>query len=261
MVVEPWVVDALAEGIPADQLVMEFQPVVRISTGEVWGAESFLRWNHPERGMVPALQWLPAAAASGALVDLSLLAMTEWAATAEDLGGPTISFNVDGLLLADDRALAALLAVAPGAAGRMAVEIHQLQFFADRAVEEQPLWTWVDVPDLDDRLAALRARGFEVWLDDFGDGSDDLSTVRHPQVDVVKIDRGLLGMPVAELAGVVDAIHGAGKTALVEGVETEAEGRHVADAGVDLVQGFLYSWPLSGDDLIARHGKRRESST
>ena len=163
---DEWIRDALAAGIPPEQLAIELQPVVRISTGEVWGAESFLRWNHPDRGRVSAVEWIPVAAATGALVELTLGAVPDVARVAGELGGPVLSVNIDGVVLADERV--ALLAD-PAAEGRLAVEVHHLQFAVERAREIQPEHHWAEVDDLAARLAGLRERGVAVWLDDLGD--------------------------------------------------------------------------------------------
>ena len=115
-------------GLPESQLELHYQPVVRLDGSGVYGAETFLRWRHPERGVLRAGQWLPYAIRSGAAVALSAAVLPAWAACARRLPGLVLSFNVTGWDLIDDRYVASIRAVAAEGAAGLAVEVPYLQF-------------------------------------------------------------------------------------------------------------------------------------
>ena len=194
-------------GLPASQLELHYQPVVRLDGSGVYGAETFLRWRHPERGVLRAGQWLPYAIRSGAAVALSAAVLPAWAACARRLPGLVLSFNVTGWDLIDDQYVASIRAVAAEGAAGLAVEIPYLQFHPKVARAIAPEWGWLELADLDAGLASLQALGFSVWLDDFGyDGTDDEAAAVGSSVDVVKLDI------VAPRLGTRPA-HGPGRTA------------------------------------------------
>jgi EAL domain-containing protein (putative c-di-GMP-specific phosphodiesterase class I) len=245
-VVESWVREAVDKGLPESQLELHFQPIVRLDGSGVHGAETFLRWRHPERGLVRPDQWLPYATRSGAGVALCTAVLPAWAAYARQLPGLVLSFNVTGQDLSDVRFMALVLGLgAEGGAG-MALEVSQLQFHPGAGRAVAPEWGWLELADLDARLTSVRAVGFTVWLDDFGEAVDDETAAVGSSVDVVKLDKSLLGWDRPRLVALIGRLHEHGKVALVEGVESEAHERLAAEVGVDLSQGFLYARPLSG---------------
>ena len=242
-----WIQAALAAGLPAEVLELHFQPVVGLADGSVHGAEGFARWRDPEHGFVPASEWIPHAESTGAIIDVARSLVPVWISTSTGGAGPIVSFNMMGRQLLDDASVAELLAVpAPIAAG-LAIEIPHLQFFVDAANAAAPEWSWVDIDDLDDRLARLSASGYSIWLDDFGDTILDEGPLTHPSIDLVKLDRCLLDADPTWLRGVVRRIHDAGKRSLLEGIETSEHDAKAIDAGIELGQGFRYSPPLTID--------------
>ena len=232
-VVEPWVRDALDRGLPQSQLELQFQPVVRLDGSGVYGAETFLRWRHPERGLLRAVQWLPYATRSGAAVALSASVLPAWAACARRVPGLVLSFNVTAQDLGDDGYMASMLAVAADDGASLAVEV----------------WNWLELADLAS-LASLQALGVSVWLDDFGDGTDDEATALGSTVDVVKLDRSLLGWTQGQLAGLTGRLHQHGKIVLVEGVESAEHERLAIESGADLASGYRYARPLREQEFM-----------
>ena len=247
-----WIRDALAAGVPADQLELHLQPVHDVASGALVGAETFVRWRHPEQGWVPIQRWHAEAARSGALVDMARTMLPVWADCTADRPGFLASFNFGAEQLLDHAFLAAALAIGDPSSRGLAVEVDHRDFL--RAVED----TVTDpdtarVGDLDERLAALEAGGFAIWLDDFGETSLDEAAAFHPSVDVVKFDRSLLGADATWLGELVRRLHDHGKTVLLEGIETDEHGRFAVRAGVDWAQGFRYAPPLPAE-AFAAHG-------
>jgi diguanylate cyclase len=251
MDVEPWVRHAIDEGLPPSQLELHFQPVVRLNADGIHGAETFLRWRHPTRGLISPKHWLPYAVGSGAAVALSTAALPVWASCAKRMVGLVLSFNTTGQDLADDGYMAQLLALAPEHPVGLALEVPHLQFHAGEARLAAPQWDWMELADLEDRLARLRAAGLSVWLDDFGDATDDETAAIGRNVDVVKLDRTLLGWPPLRLSSLVERLHEHGKVVIIEGVESEAHERRAREAGIELASGFHYAPPLTEEQFTA----------
>ena len=147
---EPWVREAVDRGLPESQLELHYQPVVRLDGSGVYGAETFLRWRHPERGVLRAGQWIPYAVRSGAAVSLCAAVLPAWAECARRLPGLVLSFNVGGQDLVDDRYMASMLAVAADGAAGLAVEVPYLQFHPGAVGRPSASQSgWLEPADLD----------------------------------------------------------------------------------------------------------------
>ena len=138
------------------------------------------------------MTWLPHAIERSMLTDLARSVLPAWSRCSGGPRGPVVSFNLSGQQFVDADFMAAVHELEGDAAAGLAIEVHHLQFFTDRANELAPEVAWVPTPQLDQQLADLRAGGFEVWLDDFGDRVLLEEPTDHAHVDVVKLDRSLL---------------------------------------------------------------------
>ncbi len=241
--------------IPASQRYLHFQVVAALADGSPFGAESYLRWIDAEGDMIPTMAWLPEASGAGTLTRYSIDAQEAWRLGAERLQGLTISFNTSGHDLLDDEWMEQTIATATMSSARLALEIAHIQFDARIANEVAPVWNTPTIPDLDDRLATLRRAGLSIWLDDYGDTFRDEAIFEHPDIDVVKFDQTFLSLRVEALADVIQRARDAGKTAIIEGIETEAQRRHAFDAGIELGQGFLFGWPMPIDEFASSIGR------
>jgi EAL domain-containing protein (putative c-di-GMP-specific phosphodiesterase class I) len=238
---EAWVREALADGSALGSLELQYQPVVWLASGEVYGAESFVRWRGDDDAILPTADWLPHAVMTGAIVECTRAVLPAWVASSRGAAGPIVALNFSGQQLADREFMDEVLDIAPEVAAGLAVEIHQLQFVVDHANAVDPGGSWVPVDDIDEQIDTLKHHGFAVWLDDFGDGSADEAIIGHADIDVVKLDRRLLDAEPAALIDLVTTIHDQSKLALFECIETDAHERLAVDSGVDLGQGFLYA--------------------
>ena len=241
--------------IPAHERHLHFQVVAALADGRPHGAESFLRWIDAAGDMVPTLAWLPQATASGVLTGYAIEAQPTWIACADQFSDLTISLNTSGQDLLDDRWVQATIDAATSTSAKLALEIAHIQFDARIANEVSPIWDTPHIPDLDDRLATLRRAGLEVWLDDYGDTFRDETIFDHPDIDLIKLDQTFLSLPVDELAELAYRTADAGKSVIIEGIETEAQRRHAFDAGIQLGQGFLFGWPMPLGEFGASIGR------
>jgi diguanylate cyclase (GGDEF)-like protein len=240
-----------------DQLVVHYQPVVRLDTGEVEGVEALLRWQHPERGLLLPDSFLAVAEETGQLIPI-----TRW-------------------LLRETTRQAARWA-AQGLTLRMAVNISARHFSAETLVRdvrvalresglppEQLLLELTetsvaeDPTRAEDQLAVLRGLGVRVAIDDFGTGWSSLAQLLALPIGTLKIDRSLIvaaeRMPSdnsgAVLAAIVALTRTLGIASIAEGVETTEHLRLVREAGCDLAQGWLLAHPMPAEELPSWVGR------
>jgi diguanylate cyclase (GGDEF)-like protein len=243
----------LRHALERDELMLLYQPKVRLSGGAVFGLEALVRWQHPERGLLPPPAFLPAAEQSGLIEPLTawvlrraLADQAAWTAT----GHPwSVSVNVSARNLEAPgfpAFVADVLAETGTPAERLTLEVTETAIAGDR----------------DSAIAAVRDladRGIQVAVDDFGIGYTSLSQLRELSVAEIKIDRTFVaGMPHdhqdrAIVRSVIELAHGLGCRVTAEGVETPRVRRWLAEAGCDDAQGYLFAKPVSWQHVLDRY--------
>lgn len=248
---------ALDEG----QIRAHFQPQVSTDTGAISGFEALARWYHPERGLIPPTEFLPAIEDCGlsgrlgeVMVYQALLALSRW-----DKAGfkvPTVAVNFSKSELRN-----------PSLASKLKWELDRFDLSPDRLTIEI-LETVVADTDNDvvvANIAAIAQMGCGVDLDDFGTGHASITSIRRFSVRRIKIDRSFVTKvdEDREQQKVVSAIlsmaERLGMETLAEGVETQGEHAMLAQLGCGHVQGFGIARPMPADetlDWISRHLSR-----
>ncbi|MFI5493971.1 putative bifunctional diguanylate cyclase/phosphodiesterase [Actinoplanes sp. NPDC051859] len=243
----------LDDGDPQGRLRLHYQPQVRLSDGTVTSVEALVRWEHPERGLLPPAEFLTIAESSGLEVRLTchLLALAvRQAATWAQAGTPyCVAVNVSpGCLI--DRDFVPTVLAAVSAAGLspqlLRLELTETSIMADPASTVRA-------------LCAIRDHGISVSVDDFGTGFSSLAQLRHVPADELKIDRMFikdLGKDPAErtpdavmVRSAVDLGHNLGLSVVAEGVEDISALLHLRDMTCDYAQGYALSRPVPADDL------------
>jgi diguanylate cyclase (GGDEF)-like protein/PAS domain S-box-containing protein len=244
----------LRQAVAQEQLVLHYQPIIDLATRSVTGAEALVRWQHPERGLLPPSHFIPLAEATELVVPVgrwvlrtACAAAAAWRTT--DAGGRrlSVSVNVSGRQLqrggfVED--VAEALRASGLAASRLVLEVTESVLLADLEMALQ-------------RLEALRALGVRVALDDFGTGYSSLAYLQRLPVDVLKIDRAFTaditagGRRAALARAVVTLADTLGLHTVAEGVETEAQHDELRALGCGFAQGFLYARPLGVDAFAA----------
>ncbi len=227
------------------ELELFYQPQVRVVTGEAVGVEALLRWNHPQRGLVPPSEFIAIAEESRLILPIGewvLRQACEQARRWHADGCPrlrvavnlsALQFQQRGLVTAVRRILAET-GIDPGC---LVLEITE-----SAAMQDAELTVEV--------LAMLRAMGLRIAIDDFGTGHASLAYLRQFPIDSLKIDRSFVSdlETSREGAAIINAIiglaHGLDLEVVAEGVETGGQLRFLADRGCDEYQGFLISAPL-----------------
>ncbi|WP_245160806.1 EAL domain-containing protein [Blastococcus sp. CT_GayMR16] len=251
----------LEEAIETGQLVLHYQPVLHLPTGQVSGVEVLVRWEHPERGLVPPMEFIPVAEQHGLIVPLTHWVLrtatrqtAEWARAGLTLiTGVNISAShfATGTLVDD---VAAALAAAGLPPEQLILEL------TETSVAEDPRGAAA-------QFAALRVSGVEVSIDDFGCGYSSLSQLVSMPAGVLKIDRSLVnglddasGQSAAAIAAVVSLGQACGMRSLAEGVETAGQLRMAAELGCTFAQGYYIARPMPADQLerwMPEHARQR----
>jgi PAS domain S-box-containing protein/diguanylate cyclase (GGDEF)-like protein len=249
---------SLQRAIAKKQLALRFQPLLGLD-GTLDGLEVLLSWNHPDRGMMPAGQYIPIAEASGAIVPIGAWVLREACrqnAVWQKRGYPpvTLFVNVSALQFARREfaeTVGSILEETGLSPEHLELEITESAIMRD--IEQSVL-----------TMTELRALGVRLSIDDFGTGYSSLSYIRRLPVNALKIDRSFLaggstesGLPL--LQKIVSLARSVGLCVVAEGVETLDHFELIRQAGCDRVQGHLFGRPLSTRDagrLLAatKHG-------
>ncbi|ODA67815.1 Cyclic di-GMP phosphodiesterase Gmr [Methyloligella halotolerans] len=223
--------------INSGQIVPYYQPLVHLRTRRIVGYEILARWQHPERGVLTADNFIPIAERTGLIGGLTYALLRKAIADIEAVpGAPFLSVNLSPHQFADGLLAPTLRDILTGAGfppARLQVEIT-----------ETAMVTRID--EARATLAELHALGISVALDDFGTGYSGLSHLRELRLDALKIDRSYIAriLENPEELRLVEAMIRLGRAldlkTTAEGIESEALADTLAALGCDLGQGFLF---------------------
>lgn len=245
----------LRQALEQNELIVYYQPLVCIATGEVQGMEALLRWNNPQEGMISPARFIPVAEKTGLILPIG-----EWVlrtacretqrwheAGYHDLHvsvnlsprqfeHPDLVDMIAGILLETS--------LRPECLKLEITESVAMQN-ADRAIE---------------KLHALKELGIHISIDDFGTGYSSLNYLKRFPIDTLKIDRSFVGdIPrdgddMAIVTAIIAMAHNLKIDVVAEGVETSEQLQFLQAQDCDLMQGYLFSPPVPApvfDELLA----------
>ena len=236
----------LRGAIAGEEFVLHYQPLARAEDGEVCGFEALVRWNHPTRGLVPPLDFIPIAEESGLIVQIGEWVLRQACAEAACWEKPLrIAVNLSPIQLQQvslPTLVHEVLLETGLAPQRLELEITESALFKDyqRAL---------------DVLRRLKALGVRIAMDDFGTGFSSLSTLQSFPFDKIKIDKSFVeNIHRHERATViVRAVLGLGRSLQIpvtaEGVETEEQLQFLRDEACTEVQGYAIGRPTPSGTL------------
>ncbi|HJU65805.1 MAG TPA: EAL domain-containing protein [Gemmatimonadaceae bacterium] len=234
----------LRRALERNEFILYYQPIVSLETNRIHAFEALVRWQHPERGLVSAGEFVPLAEATGLIVPISDLALRDalqqlrhWHDRHPHLRDLAISVNISGKQL-----------VQPGLASHIATMLENTG--VPPACLQIEITEGVMLGRNDRVLAALhelKAHGVKLHLDDFGTGYSSLSYLSMLPLDALKIDRAFLaGIPDDERQGslvhtIVALARSLGLAAIAEGVEKREQYDCLRAMECQLAQGYLFS--------------------
>jgi diguanylate cyclase len=236
---------ALADG----ELVLHYQPKLRLSDGTVDAVEALVRWNHPRHGLLYPDSFLPLAEQTGLIdpltdwvVAAALEQMRQWAGAA---AGLTVAVNVSARNLSQqsfaDRILGAV-ALSGLEPGRLVLEITETALFTD--VERATA-----------SLHRLDGAGVPISLDDFGQGQTSLGYLSRLPLHELKVDKAFVTdltrveTNAAIVRSLIELAHNLGFVVVAEGVEDARTLTALGDMGCDFAQGYLMARPMPAADV------------
>lgn len=238
----------LRTAIREDHLVLHYQPKVSTSSPTVTAVEALVRWQHPERGMIPPGLFIPLAERTGIIKPLTYwvigAALRQLAVWQRDGGGMRIAVNVSHNNLRDPDFYEQFIALPEQNGARLeGLDIEM----TESALMDDPERTR-------ELLLRLSGLGVRIFIDDFGTGYSSLAYLATLPIHALKIDRSFV-IQLAEpryrtiVESTISMAHSLGMKVVAEGVETMQLVQALAEMGCDEIQGYVYSKPLPVADL------------
>lgn len=240
----------LRQAISKRQLILYYQPKIELATGNIVGAEALVRWNHPVNGIIPPDRFIGLAERTGMIDDLGWAVMEmgigEFASFFEVCKPWKLSLNLSVYSLSDLELPEKLAALAE----REGVEVGNLIVEVTESGLIRELAKALDI------LARLRVKGLMLSIDDFGTGYSMMQQLRRVPATEIKIDRSFVrDLESDDSARVmvqktIEMGHDLDMEVVAEGVETDGQLAMLRQYGCDIAQGYMFSRPLPGDELI-----------
>jgi diguanylate cyclase (GGDEF)-like protein/PAS domain S-box-containing protein len=242
----------LRRALERNELRLEYQPMVSCRDHSIVGLEALIRWQHPDRGLIPPGDFIPVAEENGLIEPIGRWVLenacrqgARWYHQRPDAPPVSMSVNLSAVQVAN-RGLADTVASALRGAG---LDASQLTL----EITESALLD--DAAGLTDALGALKEIGVRLVLDDFGTGYSSLAYLTRLPLDAIKVDRsfidglGIEPRDTAIIEAIVAMSHALSLEVVGEGAETELQIDELSRIGCDYVQGFHFSRPRPAEEI------------
>jgi EAL domain-containing protein (putative c-di-GMP-specific phosphodiesterase class I) len=230
--------------------VLHYQPKIDLGTRAIVGVEALIRWQSPERGLVPPLQFIPILEETGLILQVGTWALKRAALdhrswVEQKLKAPRVAVNVSQVQLRQ-RDFVGL------------VEQAILEGIAPTGLDLEITESLImeDIEASTEKLSALRGLGMSIAIDDFGTGYSSLAYLAKLPITTLKIDRSfIVGMEAPDAMSLISTMislaHSLRLKVVAEGVETEQQAKFLWLLKCDEAQGYLFSKPLPAEALVA----------
>ena len=240
----------LRRALDRGELLPFYQPKVDIHSGRIAGAEVLLRWNHPQRGFVSPVEFIPLAEENGMIVEFGEWIL--WAACRQNkawqaagLPSVRVAVNVSARQFRDGSFLETLRQALGGSG--LDPQFLTLELTENTIME--------NAQENLDTLHAIKKMGVKLSVDDFGTGYSSLSYLKQLPLDELKIDRSfIIGIrsenddaPI--VTSIISMAHSLNLRVVMEGIETERQLTFCRERGCDEYQGFLFSKPVPSHEF------------
>jgi diguanylate cyclase (GGDEF)-like protein/PAS domain S-box-containing protein len=237
---------SLRRALEREEFLLHYQPKVNLDTGEITGVEALVRWQQPDRGLVPPSQFVPVAEDCGLILPIGRWVLREACRQArswQDAGLPPlpIAVNVSAVEFRDEGFVQSVRTIL----AETGLEARYLELELTEGVLMDDAESTASV------LQELKMMGVHLAVDDFGTGYSSLSYLRHFPIDVLKIDQSFVSQITADPddSTIVSAIINMGKSLkhlmVAEGIETQLQRAYLQTQQCAQGQGYLFSRPLA----------------
>jgi EAL domain-containing protein (putative c-di-GMP-specific phosphodiesterase class I) len=244
----------LRRALERREFQVHYQPIVELQTRQIAGFEALVRWEHPERGMIPPGVFIPLAEETGLILPLGLWVLRaacsqlhDWQDRAPELAGLIMSVNLSSKQLAQPDLVERLDQVLQETG--LAPQHLKLEI-TESVIMEHP-------NSAAEILRQIKNRGIQLSLDDFGTGYSSLSYLHRFPIDTLKVDRSFVnridvedGDPVI-VQTIVALAHNLRMQVVAEGVETAGQVERLKTMGCQFAQGYYFSRPVNGESAGA----------
>jgi diguanylate cyclase (GGDEF)-like protein len=245
----------LRRAVVRHEFELRYQPIVHLTSGDITGVEALIRWNHPHKGIVPPVDFIPLAEETGLIVPIgewvlreATRRVAEW--NKRRSGRPlTVSVNISAVQL-EQCVLPQVVQSALDASGlpadRLILELTESLLVDHRTATLR-------------RLQAIKALGVRLAIDDFGTGYSSLAYLRRFPVDIIKIDKSFVDDVVDEPTaaalthGIIQLGRALQLSTIAEGIEHASQLSSLAGGNCEMGQGYYFAEPLTRsalDDLL-----------
>lgn len=234
----------LRQAIDHNNLELYLQPKVEFRTGQVCGVEALIRWNHPQRGLISPMEFIPLAEQIGLIKPLTqwvmstaLLLIHEWESTGFIM---PIAINLSARNLNEDDLVDRVR--------QMQLEWNISSELFEIEVTESAIMD--DAQHALEVLNRLREQGISLSIDDFGTGYSSLSYLQRLPMQFIKIDQSFVSDMLLSkeslmiVRSTIDLAHELGRKVVAEGVETQEHWDQLAELGCDIAQGYFIAKPM-----------------
>ena len=240
----------LAEAVENKEFLLYYQPIVNLSTGNISGFEALIRWNHPEKGLIPPDKFIPLAEATGLILPMGSWLIEEAVSRIkmwQEKFNPelTISINLSPVQFINRNLEEDI---------RKVLEKNNINSQSIRfEITENAFIKDMEASNL--MLLSLKAMNVLLYMDDFGTGYSSLTYLKHFPVDALKIDKSFVKwMGVDEesseiVSAVINLAHNLKMFVVAEGVETEEHFETLKKLRCEYGQGYYFSKPLPAEEV------------
>ncbi|MEX1058275.1 MAG: GGDEF domain-containing phosphodiesterase, partial [Natronospirillum sp.] len=245
------ILNDLSHAISHGELLNYYQPIHHAASGEIVGLETLVRWQHPDKGMIPPDQFIPMAEHAGLIAQLGEVVLEQclrdfqsW--RRQGLTEPALFMNIN---------ISPLQLLEPGFADLLSSALTRFEIPAELMVLEITETAMMQSETVSLKiLQELRGRGFRIAIDDFGSGYSSLNYLHKLPVQILKIDRALVEQmanshQVPLVKPIVEIARALGMRVIAEGVETAEQAAQLAQLDVDYLQGYHLSRPAPPEAL------------
>lgn len=239
--------NALRQGINKQQFYLEYQPKINMTTNELIGMETLVRWKHPELGIIPPGKFIPLAEETGLIIPLGEWILKESCRQAvvwQDKDYPSLNLSVNVSV----RQLEDLNFV-----DKVKTILHETGLDPRRLEFEITESVLADIKSTIFILKEIRKLGISISVDDFGTGYSSLSYIKELPIDILKIDQSFvkdihMNKESKEITkAIINLANSIGLDVIAEGIELKEHVDELNEYGNILGQGYYYSKPLNVD--------------